>query len=71
MAPQGDLSVATDTFRGLADLAGEIRAQLPADEAAAFTELSMGMSEDWREAIACGATIVRVGRAIFSESFQE
>ena len=71
MAPQGDLSVAADTFRGLADLAGEIRAQLPADEAAAFIELSMGMSEDWREAIACGATIVRVGRAIFSESFQE
>ncbi len=71
MAPQGDLSVAADTFRGLADLAGEIRAQLPSDEAAAFTELSMGMSEDWREAIACGATIVRVGRAIFSESFQE
>ncbi len=31
----------------------------------------MGMSDDWREAIACGATIVRVGRAIFSESFQE
>ncbi|MEY8461433.1 YggS family pyridoxal phosphate-dependent enzyme [Eggerthellaceae bacterium 24-137] len=71
MAPQGDPSVATATFRGLATLADEIRAQLPEEDAAAFTELSMGMSEDWREAVACGATIVRVGRAIFSESFQE
>ena len=36
-----------------------------------FTELSMGMSEDWREAIAAGATMIRVGRAIFSDSFTE
>lgn len=71
MAPQGDPAAAAAAFRGLAELADEIRSQLPADAAAVFTELSMGMSEDWREAIACGATIVRVGRAIFSESFQE
>lgn len=71
MAPQGDSAVATATFRGLAELADEIRAQLPAAEAAVFTELSMGMSEDWRAALACGATIVRIGRAIFSESFEE
>ena len=58
-------------FRGLATLADEIRATLAPDEAAAFTELSMGMSEDWPCAIACGATIVRIGRAIFSESFEE
>lgn len=38
---------------------------------AVFTELSMGMSDDWREAVPLGATIVRVGRAIFSESYQE
>ncbi len=30
-------------------------------------ELSMGMSEDYCEAIECGATIVRPGRAIFGE----
>ena len=29
------------------------------------------MSEDWREAIAAGATMIRVGRAIFSDSFTE
>ena len=29
--------------------------------------LSMGMSEDYEEAILCGANIVRIGRAIFGE----
>ena len=71
MAPQGNAAVAAETFRGLARLADDIRDQLDEDSAAVFTELSMGMSEDWREAIACGATIVRVGRAIFSDSFEE
>lgn len=69
MAPQGDAQVARDTFAGLARLRDELRAGMPAEEATAFTELSMGMSEDWREAVAEGATIVRVGRAIFSEAF--
>ncbi|MDD6033542.1 MAG: YggS family pyridoxal phosphate-dependent enzyme [Oscillospiraceae bacterium] len=32
-----------------------------------FTELSMGMSEDYGAAVRCGATIVRIGRAIFGE----
>lgn len=34
---------------------------------ASFTELSMGMSEDYRLAVRCGATILRVGRGIFGE----
>lgn len=71
MAPQGSQSEARRTFEGLASLAAQIRASLPSNEAAAFTELSMGMSEDWPCAIECGATIVRIGRAIFSDSFQE
>lgn len=29
--------------------------------------LSMGMSNDYQEAIACGATMIRVGRALFGE----
>jgi pyridoxal phosphate enzyme (YggS family) len=29
------------------------------------TTLSIGMSGDWREAIACGSTMVRIGTAIF------
>lgn len=30
-------------------------------------ELSMGMSEDYKQAIQCGATYIRVGRGIFGE----
>ena len=71
MAPAGDAQAARVAFAGLAELAAQIRAQLPAEDAAVFTELSMGMSDDWREAVPLGATIVRVGRAIFSESYQE
>ena len=32
-----------------------------------LTELSMGMSADWREAVEEGATFVRIGTAIFGE----
>ena len=31
-----------------------------------LSELSMGMSKDWRIAIECGSTIIRVGSAIFN-----
>jgi PLP dependent protein len=30
-------------------------------------ELSMGMSDDWREAVQCGSTMIRIGRAIFKQ----
>ena len=36
-------------------------------DAAGLTELSMGMSHDYGIAIEEGATMVRVGRAIFGE----
>jgi uncharacterized pyridoxal phosphate-containing UPF0001 family protein len=40
------------------------------EAARAFSEvggstLSLGMSGDWREAVACGSTMVRLGTAIF------
>lgn len=70
MAPQGDLSVARACFDDLAALRASIAQRLDPKDAACFDELSMGMSEDWREAICAGATIVRVGRAIFSDSFE-
>ena len=61
MPPLGDLDVARRTFEALAQLrdrhGGEAR--LP--------ELSMGMTHDFETAIACGATLVRVGTAIFGE----
>ncbi len=69
MAPQGDLAEARECFAGLAQLKREIELSLPSQDAAAFTELSMGMSEDWPQAVAEGATIVRIGRALFSDDF--
>ncbi len=50
-------------FRQLRELAGQVeRLQLPNVE---MTELSMGMSGDFEVAIEEGATLVRVGTAIF------
>ena len=71
MAPQGDKHIAFETFTGLASLFRQIRQEIGENDSNTFTELSMGMSEDWREAIAAGATMIRVGRAIFSDSFTE
>lgn len=69
MAPQGDSQVAEQTFAGLAALAEQLKSEMTESQAADFCELSMGMSEDWREAIKHGATMVRIGRAIFSDGF--
>lgn len=69
MAPQGDLKVAASCFSGLRQLGTELRKQLTGDQHAAFAQLSMGMSEDWQVAIEEGATMVRIGRAIFSDAF--
>ncbi|MBF6560001.1 MAG: YggS family pyridoxal phosphate-dependent enzyme [Candidatus Binataceae bacterium] len=45
----------------------ELRDRLAGATGLALSELSMGMSGDYAAAIAEGATIVRVGRAIFGE----
>jgi len=50
-------------FTTLRTLFDEARTLLPTDTA--FTELSMGMSDDYHTAIACGSTMVRIGTAIF------
>jgi hypothetical protein len=71
MAPQGVGAGASDTFGGLKQVFDSCKAALDPALAKDFTELSMGMSEDWPLAIAKGATMVRIGRAIFSESFDE
>lgn len=51
-------------FRGLRELRDDLQARYPDLD---LHELSMGMSTDYREAIAEGATQVRIGRAIFGE----
>ncbi|MEZ5649394.1 MAG: YggS family pyridoxal phosphate-dependent enzyme [Burkholderiaceae bacterium] len=57
-------------FARLAALADSIRGQLPASQAACFDTLSMGMSADLEVAIGAGATIVRVGTALFGQRSQ-
>lgn len=71
MAPAGDMDRARQTFAGLRELHGRIRQTLDGPQREAFSELSMGMSEDWPAAIEEGATMVRIGRAIFSDDFEE
>jgi pyridoxal phosphate enzyme (YggS family) len=51
-------------FRGLRDLRERLRQELPD---CGWQHLSMGMTDDYRVAIEEGATIVRIGRAIFGE----
>jgi len=57
--PAGDRDVARRAFETLATLRNLHGG------AARLPELSMGMTADLEEAIACGATMVRVGTAIF------
>ncbi|RPJ07777.1 MAG: YggS family pyridoxal phosphate-dependent enzyme [Spirochaetaceae bacterium] len=62
----GPLSPDTDTvrraFMSLKNLYDEIRASWKIHD---FTELSMGMSGDYPLAVECGATVVRIGTALF------
>lgn len=59
--PAGDLALARKTFETLVLLRNLHGG------AAVLPELSMGMTSDLDVAVACGATIVRVGTAIFGE----
>ena len=58
-----DAEAARPTFVALRELAGRLRS----GGATLGPELSMGMSDDFEVAIEEGATIVRVGRALFGE----
>jgi PLP dependent protein len=58
-----EVNAARPTFRELRALSERLRAA----GAALGSELSMGMTDDFEAAVEEGATIVRVGRAIFGE----
>jgi len=65
MAPQVDNpEEARPVFRALRELRDEITVHYPALK---LPHLSMGMTDDFEVAIEEGATLVRVGRAIFGE----
>ena len=52
-----------EALRGLAEELGEIRVE---QGGAPLVELSMGMSNDYQVAVQAGATMVRIGRTLFS-----
>jgi len=66
MAPvDADEVAARRCFAGLRELHEDLRERVP--DAYPGRELSMGMSQDYRYAVLEGATMVRIGSAIFQE----
>lgn len=64
MAPRGaNETEAHSVFAELAQLRHDMKVQFPELD---LVDLSMGMTDDFEAAVAEGATIVRVGRAIFA-----
>jgi len=62
IAPAGGASIARRSFEALRELRDRLRTRL---SGGGLEELSMGMTSDFEQAIEEGATIVRVGTAIF------
>lgn len=71
MAMRGSLEDARATFADLRILRDTMRDKLERCGVRGIDlhELSMGMSDDYLEAVPQGATMVRVGRAIFSDDY--
>ena len=61
-----DESVIKSDFADLRDIFDTCRSRFP-DLTGEFSELSMGMSDDYPIAVAMGSTIVRIGSMIFGE----
>ena len=70
MAPFAGPGPAMKTFKGLRELRDTLKSELDAQHAKHFNELSMGMSSDWLQGVIAGATIIRVGRALFTNEFR-
>lgn len=68
MAPLSeDSDLVRSVFRRLRELRDFLARRFPGD----LSELSMGMTDDYEIAVEEGATIVRIGRAIFGERLEE
>jgi len=63
MAPFG---VSTETLKDLFEDVVQIKNELEVKFDCRLKEISMGMSGDYKEAIVAGATMIRVGRRLFS-----
>lgn len=53
------------TWRKCFDGLRKLRDELVREYGVRLDELSMGMSADWRIAVDCGSTMIRLGRAVF------
>lgn len=53
-------------FTAVHEQAAQLKAHLALGATDVLTELSMGMSSDWREAVRCGSTMVRLGAYFFN-----
>ncbi len=60
---EGGTEVARKDFAAVRELRDRLANNLP--DGVSLSELSLGMSGDFEEAILEGATILRVGRALF------
>ena len=63
-----DPEAARPYFARLRDLGDELARLFPA---ITWSELSMGMTDDFEAGIREGATLIRVGRALFGERLQK
>ncbi|MEM9621712.1 MAG: YggS family pyridoxal phosphate-dependent enzyme [Pseudomonadota bacterium] len=59
-------SAAAMSYRSMAQLAARLKTKIPSGSAA-WDTLSMGMTADLEEAVAAGATHLRIGTALFGE----
>jgi pyridoxal phosphate enzyme (YggS family) len=62
-----DPEAVRSVFRQMRALRETLRAEVPMGADGGWHELSMGMTDDFEVAIEEGATLVRIGRAIFGE----
>ncbi len=65
MAP---FNAAPEELREIFTRLRQLRDEINREAGLSLPLLSMGMSGDFREAIACGSTLVRIGTAIFSDN---
>lgn len=66
MAPFGTPEESRPVFRALRELRDRVRAHLDDPSAERFRELSMGMSGDYPVAVEEGATLLRIGRILYT-----
>lgn len=65
-----DIKLVRTEFRTLAGIFRMLR-DLHFSESTCFTEISMGMSADWRVAVEEGSTMIRIGTLIFGERIKK